>query len=237
MTSRTTDTSPLIYARVAGAVFLILLVCGPFSIVYVPSQLIVPGDATATANNIMASESLFRAGIIGEAIIFLSEIVMVVVLYVLLKPASKTLSLIAAFARLTMAIIQGINMLSSVAVLLLLSGAGYLTAFEPVQLHALVLLFVNSHEFGVIIWQMVFGLHCLVLGYLIFKSGYFPRSLGIMMIIASIGYLTDSFGNLFSSHYKEMFGWIVTMTVYGEFPFFLWLLFKGVNIQQWHDRS
>ena len=203
---------------------------------YVPSQLIAPGDATATANNIMANQWLFRAGIIGESVIFLSEIAMVVVLYVLLEPAGKTLSLVAAFARLAMAVIQGVNLLGSFTILRLLSGAGYLTVFEPDQLHALALLLLDSHEYGILVWQLVFGLHCLALGYLIFKSGYFPGILGVFMAIAAIGYLTDSFGNLISANYKEIFGGIVAVTVYGEFPFFIWLLIKGVNVEQWEKR-
>lgn len=128
-------------ARIAGVLILMIAVFAPFSMLYVPSTLMVPGDAAATANNIMASEGLFRLGIASDSVVFLIEIVMTILLYVLLKPVSKTLSLVAAFSRLAMTVIQGINLLNHFLVLLLLSGATYLTVFAPDQLHALVLYF------------------------------------------------------------------------------------------------
>ena len=235
------ETSPLIYARVAGFLYLILFVIGPFSLMYVPSYLIVPGDAATTANNIMASEWLFRIGIVGESVIFLSEIVLVVMLYVLLKPVSKTLSLVAAFSRLAMAAIQGINLLNNFAALLLLSGAAYLTVFEVDQLHALVLLFLNAHEYGVLIGQVFFGLHCFVLGYLLFKSGYFPRILGVLLVFASLGYLTWSFGYFLLPNYEgiiPIISWVFLVPgVIGELSLTFWLLFKGVDVVQWEKRS
>ena len=195
MTTRTAETSPLVYARVAGLLLLIVAVLGPFSVIYVPSTLIVPGDATATADNIEASKWLFRLGIVSDSVIFLIEIVLTVLLYVLLRPVSRTLSLVAAFARLAMAIIQGINLLPYFTALLLLSGAGYLRVFEPDQLEALALLFLNAQQYGVYIWEAFFGFHLFVLGYLIFKSGYFPRILGVLVVVGALGYLIDSFGN------------------------------------------
>ncbi len=238
MTNHTIETSPLTYARIAGFLFLIIFACSLFSMMYVPSNIIVPGDATATANNIMASESLFRMGIVSDAILFLSEIVLTVMLYVLLRPVSKTLSLVAAFARLAMTIMQGSNLLYNFAALLLLSGADYLTVFNTDQLHALVMLLFEANTYGAIIWGTFFGLHCLVLGYLIFKSGYFTRILGALMVVASLGYLTDSFGMFLVPGYEESFGWVVWVTaLIGEFPFFLWLLFKGVNVEQWEKRA
>src|SRR5215213_11929483 len=238
MTTRNAETSPLVYARVAGLLVILLVLLGPFSQLYVPSTLIVPGDATATADNIRASGCVLRLGIVGDSLIFLIEIVVPVLLYVLLRPVSRTLSLVAAFARLATAIIQGINLLPYFVALLLLSGAGYLTAFEPDQLDALVLLFLDAHQYGDYIWQVFFGLHLFVLGYLIFKSGYFPRILGVLVIVGSLGYLTDSFGNFLYPNYDEVFGWVVGVTaVIGELPFFLWLLIKGVNVQRYNERA
>jgi hypothetical protein len=106
----------------------------------------------------------------SDSVVFLIEVVLVVILYVLLKPVSKTLSLVAAFSRLAMAIVQGMNLLNYFAVLLLLSGADYLAVFEPGQLHALVLLFLNAHESVALIWGLFFGLHLLVLGYLVLAT-------------------------------------------------------------------
>jgi len=175
---------------------------------------------------------------VGQSVVFLTEIVLTVLLYVLLRPVSRTLALIAAFARLALAIIQGINLLPLFIALLLLSGAGYLTVFEPDQLDALVLLFLNAHGYGVFVWQLFFGFHLFVLGFLIFKSGYFPRILGILMVLGSLGYLLDSFGNILFPNYAEIFGVVVGVTaVIGEVLFFLWLLIKGVNVERYNERA
>jgi hypothetical protein len=234
----TAETSPLIYARVAGLLLLIIAIVGPFSLLYLPSTLFVPGDATATADNIRASEGLFRLGIVSDSLIFLLEIVLTALLYVLLRPVSRALSLGAAFARLAMTVIMGVNLLPYFTALLLLSGAGYLTAFKPAQLNALALLSLNAHQYGVYIWQLFFGLSLFVLGYLIFKSGYFPRILGVLMVVGALGYLTDAYGNMLYPNYDETFGWVVGVTaVFGELPFFLWLLIKGVNVQRYNERA
>jgi len=223
-------------ARIAGSLILIMTVFAPFSMMYVPSNLIVPGDAATTADNIMASEGLFRAGIASDSIVFLIEIVVTVLLYVLLKPVNKTLSLVAAFSRLAMTVIQGINLFNHFTALELLSGAGYLTVFEPDQLYALVLLFLNAHENVVLIWGLFFGLHLFVLGYLVYKSGYIPRFLGVLLIIASLCYLIQSFGNILLPKYEEIFAAIGFLSIL-ELAFPLWLLIKGVNVEKWEKRA
>jgi hypothetical protein len=225
-------------ARFAGLLYLIIFVAAPFSFFFVRSSIIVPGDATATANNIIASESLFRFGIVSDSVVFLSEIVLVVLLYVLLKPVSKTLSLVAVFSRLAMAVMQGANLFNNVTALLLLNGADYLTAFEPAQLHALVLLLLNAYEYVALVWGTFFGLHLLVLGYLLFKSGYFPRILGVLLVCASFGYLIDSYGHFLSPQYAEIFASVViVLALPGELLLTFWLLLKGVNVKQWEKRA
>jgi len=233
---RIAGTSPLVYARVAGFLLLFIAIIAPFSQLYVPSTLIVPADATATANNIGASGWLFHLGIVSDSLVFLIEIVLTALLYVLLRPVSRTLSLVAAFARLAMTVVMGVNLLPYFIALLLLSGAGYLTAFTPDQLDALALLSLNAHQYGVYVWQMFFGLNLFVLGYLIYKSGYFPRILGILMVVGALGYLLDAYGNILFHNYGETFGWVVGVTaVFGELPFFLWLVIKGVNVQRYNE--
>lgn len=238
LTNRTADRSPRAMARLAGFLYLLIAVCGGFSFGYVRTTLIVPGDATATVSNIMASQGLFRLGIVGDAVVFLSEIVLIALLYTLLKPVSKTLSLAAAFARLAMVVMQGMNLLNYCFVLLLVSGAGYLTVFEPDQLHALVLLFLNAYDYVALIWGTFFGLHLLVLGYVVYKSGYFPRILGILLVVASFGYLIDSFGNFLLPQYDALYASVVVLTaIVGELPLSFWLLIKGVNVEQWKKRA
>ena len=222
-------------ARIAGILTLLIVVLAPFSMIYVPTTLVVPGDAAATANHIMASEGLFRLGMVSDSIVFLIEIVLTVLLYVLLKPVNKTLSLAAAFSRLAMTVIQGINLLNHFFVLLLLSGAGYLTIFAPDQTYALVMLFLNAHEAVALIWGLFFSLHLFVFGYLVYKSGYLPKILGVLLLVVAFCYLIQDFGTMLFPQYKALFTSIGSLA-FLEIAFPLWLLIKGVNVEQWQKR-
>jgi len=225
-------------ARVAGILFLIMIAASFLATGFVRVTLIVPGDATATANNIMASESQFRSGIVGHLVVLITDLGVSILLYVLLKPVSKTLSLVAAVFRLIMVAMRGINLLSHFFALLLLSGAGYLTVFETDQLHALVLLFLTAFEDGVLIDYVFFSLHLFFVGYLVFKSGYLPRILGVLLIIGSFGYLTNSLTGFLFPGYEAIVTQIVLVpSAIMELPLFLWLLAKGVNVEQWEKRA
>jgi hypothetical protein len=217
-------------ARTTGLLMLVMAVLAGFGMMYVPNSLTVAGDATATADNILASEGLFRAGIVADAFVFLIEIVLVVLLYVLLKPVDKTLALVAAFARLAMTVVQGMNLLNYFFVLLLLGGPGYLAVFQTDQLDALILLFLNAHEDMALIWGLFFGLHLLVLGYLVYRSGYLPKIVGGLLVLASVCYFTQSFGNILLPKYEELFATIGFLSII-EVVFPLWLVIKGVNDQ------
>jgi hypothetical protein len=224
-------------ARIAGGLYLLITILSIFVHFYIPGELIVPGDATTTANNIIASEGLFRIGIVSELIILLIEIVLSVILYVLFKPVNKTLSLVAAISRLAMTTIHGINLLNNFIVLLLLSGAAYLTVFEPAQLNAVVMLFLNAYSYGFTIGIGFFTLHVLLLGYLIFKSGYFPRILGVLFMIASLGYLIDVSSHILLANYKTGPVYLALPIAIAEIAFPLWLLIKGVNVERWEKRA
>lgn len=225
------------FARIAGALYLLIAVVSIVAHFYVPSQLIVPGDAAATATNIMASTPLFRLGIASELVILLSEIVLLVILYVLLRPVSKTLSLVAAVSRLAMTTIHAINLLNSFIVLLLISGAAYLMVFEPAQLNAVAMVFIDAHHYGFTIGIVFLFLHAAILGYLIIKSGYLPKFLGVLFIIASLGYLIDSFSLLLIPSYTTTPAIIALSIAVAEIAFPLWLLIKGVNVEQWGKRA
>jgi len=210
--------------------------CGPFSMMYVPSVVVVPGDASATATKLMASESLFRLGLLSDLAICLSEVALTAVLYVLLKPAGKTLALTATFARLAMTIIQGVNLFPLLATLKLLGSADSLLAFEVGQVQSLALLMLDLHALGVHVWEIFFGFHCLLVGVLAFRSGYFPRALGVLMMIASLGYSLNGIGNMLVPSGAPYFATVVAVAaLVGEIPFVLWLLFKGVDGQGWED--
>jgi hypothetical protein len=217
-------------ARIAGILTLLMAVIAPFGMMYVPSTLVVPGDATATANQIVASEGLLRLGIAGNAVVLMIEIVLVVMLYALLKPVSKTFSLVAAFARLAMTTVQGINLFNHLLALQLLGGAAYLNAFEPGQLHALALLFVNAFESVALIWGLFFAFHLVVLGALVYKSGYIPRVLGILLLVAGLCYLLQGFGTILLPGYDEIWSAVGLVSMV-ELAFPLWLVIKGVRRQ------
>ena len=217
-------------ARVAGVLYLIIFIASPLAFIVGKGGLLVPGDATATAHNIMASESLFRTGIASETVVFLVEIVMAAIFYVLLKPVSPLLSLVAAFSRLAEAVVQAVNLLPSILVFLLVSGGGYLTVFEAKQREALVLLSLNLYDYMTLVWGFFFGLHLLVLGYLVYKSAYFPKILGILLALASLGYILQSYGAFLAPQYDALLDTIVlVLAVPGELAFTLWLLIKGVK--------
>jgi hypothetical protein len=237
MTTRTAETSPLVYARITGILFLIMTIAIFFTTGFVRVTLIVPGDATATANNIMASESQFRSGIVGHLVVLITDIGVSVLLYVLLKPVSKTLALVAAVFRLIMVAMRGINLLTHFFALQLLSGADYLTVFETDQLHALVLLVLTAFEDGVLIDYVFFGLHLFFVGYLVFKSGYLPRILGVLLILGSFGYLTNSFTSFLFPSYEAIVSQFLPPFQIMELVLFLWLLIKGVNVEQWEKRA
>ena len=166
-------------ARIAGFWYLLMAITGPIGLLYVPSKLIVPGDAAATVSKIVASEGLFRSSIVSWLIGQMIFIVLPLVLYKLLKPVNKTHALLMViFIELAIPI-AFINEVNRLAVLVLLSGADYLKAFQADQLQAQVMFFLDLHAQGIGVAQMFWGLWLFPLGYLIFKSGFLPRILGI----------------------------------------------------------
>ena len=169
MTNRIADISQRKAAIVAGFAYLIMFIPAIFANFFVFPSLIVPGDAATTANNIIASEGLFRAGIVSWLIVLTCDVVAAWALYVFFKQANKSLSLLAAWFRLMHAAIFGITQLILFFVLLLLSGADYLTVFGTDQLHTLVLLFLNGHNYGFLIGLFFFSFHLFVLSYFVFK--------------------------------------------------------------------
>ena len=217
-------------ARIAGLLMLVLVALAPFSMLYVLSTLIVPGDAVTTANNIVSSAAMFRLAMASDAVIFLVEIALCALVYTLVRPVNKTLALIAVFARLAMTIIQGLNLLNHFVVMSLLSGSGSVAALAPPQLHALVSLFLGAHEAGVLIWGMFFGLHLLVLGYLVYRSGYLPKVIGGLLVFVGLVYLAQSFGNILLPDAKALFTAMGSLG-FLEIAFPVWLLIKGVKAQ------
>jgi hypothetical protein len=223
------EASPARYARIAGFLYLLIIVFGVFGELVIRSRLIVTGDAAATAVNILASESLFRFGFAADSIMLLSDVAIAVLFYVLLKPVSKTLALTAAAFRLTQAAVLGFNLLNYYAALLLLGGPEYAAAFDSGQLHSLAMLFLEMHAHGYDLGLLFFGLSSLILGYLVVKSGYFPRVLGYGLIAAAVVYLVGSSTRFLLPAYSSKLTPLYAIPLIAELAFCLWLLVRGVR--------
>ena len=221
-----TDLSLRKAAIVAGLGLLIMAILAPIANFGVLQKLIVSGDATTTANNIMASAGLFRIGIVCFLIVAILDVVVAWALYSLLKPVNQSLSLLAAWFRVVYAAIFAIALSNLFTIVQLLNGDVYLKAFETNQLSAQVMLFLDAFKNGWDFGLVIFGIHLFVLGYLAFKSGYIPKFLGILVIIAGLGYLTDGFGKILSPNYNVT---ISMFTFIGEALLIFWLLWRGIK--------
>jgi len=240
-TARIADISLRQAAIVAGLGLLIMILPAIFMNFLVLESLIVLGDAAETANNIMANELQFRIGICSFIIVIILDVLVAWALYVFLKPVNKSLSLLAAWFRLLYTAVFGFALLNLVTVLRLLSDADYLTVFGTDQLHAQVMLSLNSFSDGWAIgYVCFFSLHLFVLGYLVYKSGYIPRILGVLLIIGGFGYLIDTFALLLLPNYESyeaIFSLLIIPTALGEVLLALWLLIKGVKIPEMKNRD
>jgi hypothetical protein len=235
MTNRIADISQRKAVTVLRILYPIWAVVGLFSIMYVPTTLIVPGDVTTTANNIMANELLFRMGIIGSLVTQVIQIFVVLLLYKLLKPVNKNYAVLMVVFALVGIPIAMLNTLNRVAALVLLNGADYLKLFGADHLHTLVKLFLDLNEQGVFIASIFWGLWLLPLGYLVYKSGYFPRILGVFLIIGGFGYLLDSFTHFILpnyANYEAIFVVVIPLLTIGELLFMGWVVLKGANLPE-----
>ena len=229
--------SPITFARIAGALYITIAVAGAFSIGYLPSVIIAPGDAAATVDNLLNNQGLFRLGILADVIVLLAEIALTAMLYVMFRSVSRTLSLVAAFARLAMILVMGTNLQLNLVPLLLLTGGGTADAFATQQAQAIVLLVFEIQALGVYVWGIFFSLHLFALGILMIRSGFFPRALGAMILFGSFAYLlegltkiTDTGGPVAS---VLVVGLLVIVTL-AELTFAFWLLIRGPNISAWN---
>ena len=232
MTSTFADLSPRKAVTVLRILFPIWMVVGLFAIMYVPTTLIVPGDAAATANNLMANELLFNLGIIGSLITQLIHIVFVLVLYELFKSVSKNQAALIVVLGLVGVPIAMLNTLNQVAALLVLSGADYLAVFTADQSQSLMMFFLNLNEQGILIASIFWGLWLFPIGTLIHKSRYFPRVFGYLMIIAGFGYLLGSLARLLLPNAETIFFQVMDVLTYGEVIAWLWVAARGAKLPE-----
>lgn len=228
-------------ARIAGFLYLTIFVAGIFAEFVVRQSIIVPGDTQATVSNLMASEQLFRMGIAADLVMIISDVALALVFFVLLKPVNSALSLLAAFFRLTQAAILGLNLLNLFIALMLMGGADLAAGVGAEQLHSQIMLFLGAHGVGYSLGLVFFGANCFIFGYLVFKSGYFPKVLGALLVIAGAVYLADGFAKVLMADYAAYQSFfdmtVVPLTVTGELAMCLWLLVKGVNVSRVPDNA
>ena len=235
MTTRTAKTSPLVVARITGVLFLISLVAGAFGEFYVPSQLIVSADATATARNIIASDSLFRLGFACYLVEAVCDTALSLSLYVLLRPVHKDLALLAAFFGLVSTATFAVTELFYFATPLILGGGDYLKTFSPDQLNTLALLWLKLYGYGGGIFMVFIGVATTIRGYLIFQSGYLPRALGVLLALGGLGFVTRNFALVLAPTYASDF--FLLPAVLAVLLLTLWLLVKGVDVPKWEEKA
>lgn len=225
--------APQAIARSAGLLYLVIIVLGLTGELVVRSGIVALGDAAGTAANILAAEGLFRFGFVADSVMLLADIGLAVLLYVLLRPVSKTLALMAMCFRLVQAAIIGGNLLHYHAALVALAGPAYGAALPPEQLAAVATLFLDLHSHGYDLALLPFGVNCLLLGYLVYRSGFLPRALGVLLAAAGVVYLVGSYTRFLFPAAVETVAPIYLVAIVAESAMCLWLLIKGVDARKW----
>src|SRR5437762_10261162 len=217
-------------ARIAGAIYLSMVITGLFSLIYVPSKLIVRGNAAATADNILAHETMFRLAILADLLGSAIFICLGIALYKLLSSVNKTWAgLMVAFV-LVSAAVGFLNTLNNIAALTLFRGADFLAVFDKPQRDALAYLFVRLHSQGILINEIFWGLWLFPFGLLVFRSGFLPRFIGVWLMINCFGYVALSVTALFfPDYYEAAFKWAQPV-LFAELGIMLWLLVKGGKV-------
>lgn len=225
--------SPVQLARLAGLCYLIVIVTGLFSEVFVRQALLVHGDALATAKNIVEQESLFRLGFTADLVNFLIGLPCIVIFFLFFRQLNKPLALLALFLVIIQTAIIALNLVNQLSPLLLLRGDAYLDVFSSAQLAALAVHALKLQSQGYAIGLCFFGFYCLVIGYLIMVSALVPRVLGFLYALAGLCYLINSFTMFLSKGFANpLFPYILMPCLVGELSLTLWMLIKGVRAEK-----
>jgi hypothetical protein len=233
MTEGIREASPRLKARITGLFYLLTMLTGILAQGFISERLVVSGDAAATASNILTHRSLFELGFTVYLIEMVCQIAITALFYDLLKPAGRSISLVAAFLGLAGCVIKTFSRLFYIAPLFVLGDAHYLSVFSREQLQALALLFLKINDRGAGIALAFFGFYALLTGYLIVRSTFLPRILGVWSVLAGLGWLTF----LYPPLGYRLFPYIAAFGLLGAVALILWLLVKGVNEQRWKEQA
>lgn len=216
-------------ARIAGFIYLSMIFVAPFCLLYVPNKLIVRGNATATAENILAHETMFRLSIFGDLVCQVIFICLAIALYRLLCDVSRPWAWLMVAFVLVSAAVCFLNVLNNVAALLLFRGADFLSVIDKAQRDALGMLFLRLYSHGIFMAELFWGLWLFPFGLLVFRSGFLPRFIGVWLMINCFGYVALSAIALFvPTYYGAAFKWAQPI-LFGELAIMLYLLIKGAK--------
>jgi hypothetical protein len=232
------EFSPKLYARIGGVLYLYIILAGIFVELFVRGKLVVSGDAAATAGNIMAHETRWRVAFSAEVLWLVCAVALTMIFYVLMRVVNRNIALMGAFFALMSIAIEGMSTLFHFAPLLILGGGSYLKVFDARQLQALALLSVSWFERGFGISLVFFGFEELCRGYLMFRSGFFPKFLGALVIISGVSYLINSFALFLSPTLAEkIFPIFVVSAGVPEMILTVWLIVVGLNESKWRRKA
>lgn len=232
------EASPRLYARIAGFLYLIVIVGGVFAEILVRGRLVVQGDPTATAHNILAHELLFRFGFAVELFYCAAcNVPITLIFYNLFKVVNRNVTLLMVFLDLVVTAVESISLLAHYAPLIILGGGQHWSAFTAEQLHAATYMSLQLFEDGFAISLVFFGFDLLALGYLIFRSKFLPRTLGVLLAIEGLGYLVNSFTLFLAPALQPRISPYLVPTAIAEVALCLWLLIVGVNGQRWKEQA
>lgn len=220
-------------AKAAGFLYLIMIIAGGFAEAFVRGALTVHGDAATTAQNILASEQMYRFGFVADLVCLICGTFLSFIFYILFKPVNKQLSLIALIFSITAGAVMAVNLLNQQAPLLLLHSSSYLKAFTIEQLQTQSLFYLNLQSQGYNISLFLFAFYFPIIGYLVYKSNFLPRILGVIYTLAGVGYLINSLAWFLLPHLAAyLFPWVLIPAFIGEVSMSVWLIAKGVNPQK-----
>jgi hypothetical protein len=215
--------------RFAGLLYVVMSIVGFFAMAYVPDKLIVHGSAPATANNITASETLFRFGIAGELVGQAGFIFVALALFDLLKGVNRRHATLMVLLIVVSIPIAFLNELNAFAALALVRGADYLSIFDKPQRDALAMLFLNLHGRGFVVAEIFWGLWLFPLALLVYKSRFLPRFLGVWLALAGVAWVILSLTSVLLPQYQDKVNTYLQPAIFGEIVFMFWLLIKGAK--------